>query len=206
MDVEHVHEEEEGTRGIACVEPALQLLHQIDLFYVEETEIAKYVTIIECKYRKTEKVEQEDVQKLAYVKNSVRAHKAIMVASSEFTSGAHAVAKNEEIALLLIKPQVDLAPTPTGATVDQLFDQARMALQSASGTAQYSMTVVHRLHSDPNESSRDLVAALLADPKVREVAEKAFEDPEVRRTAQRLIDENPGIAREASRLIGKFFG
>jgi hypothetical protein len=67
------------------------------------------------------------------------------------------------------------------------------------------MTVVHKLVADPSDSGTDLVAALLSDPTVREVAEKALEDPEVRKTAQRLIDENPDAAREASRLLGRFF-
>ena len=38
------------------------LQHQIDLFYVQETEVAKYVTIIECKYRGTRPVDQPLVQ------------------------------------------------------------------------------------------------------------------------------------------------
>ena len=76
--------------------------HQVDLFFVQETEVVEYITIIECKYRESRPVDQALVQNLAFVRDSIRAHKAIMVTNKGFTSGAKAVAESQKIALLLI--------------------------------------------------------------------------------------------------------
>ena len=73
--------------------------HQIDLFFIDETEIAEYVTIIECKYRTSRPVDQMLVQNLAFVRDNTRAHKAILVSNQGFTSGAKAVAESQKIAL-----------------------------------------------------------------------------------------------------------
>src|SRR5437867_2678095 len=78
-----------------------QVRHQVDLFFTERIGDADYLTIIECKYHESSKVEQEDVAKLAHTKLSLRAAKAILVTNTGFTSGADALAASERIALLV---------------------------------------------------------------------------------------------------------
>jgi len=78
--------------------------HQVDLYFEEETEAARYVTIVECKYRSSSTVDQQDVQNLAFVKSSLQAEKAILVTNRGFTLGAWQVAKNHGIALMIVSP------------------------------------------------------------------------------------------------------
>ena len=100
-------EELQSTHAPGVVLPgASSLQHQIDLFYVQETEVAKYLTIVECKYRASRPVDQQLVQNLAFVRENVRAHKAIMVTNVGFTNGAKAVAESQEIALVVIEPRL----------------------------------------------------------------------------------------------------
>jgi hypothetical protein len=42
-----------------------ELKHQIDLFHIDRTEIADYITVIECKFRGSSPVDQEELAKLA---------------------------------------------------------------------------------------------------------------------------------------------
>ena len=55
-----------------------ELKHQIDLFHVDSTEIADYITIIECKYRTSASIDQEELAKLAFVKSSIKASKPFL--------------------------------------------------------------------------------------------------------------------------------
>lgn len=171
-----------------------EVRHQIDLFYTDRGEVADYLTIIECKYRSADRIDQEEVGKLAFVKASVRASKAILVTNRGFTSGARSVATAENIALLVIDPQVEYREGTPGEDVATLFAAAQ-ALLDRSGS--YQMTVVCRVMPDPNERGRDLIAGLLADPAIRAEADRLLSDPAVRQRVAELARNNPDVARKA---------
>jgi hypothetical protein len=178
------------------------LKHQIDLFHVEETEIAKYITIIECKYRGSGLVDQQELQNLAFVKENVRAHKAIMVTNKGFTSGAMAVAESQEIALLIIEPETAFVPNPAHDGVDEVFATARDFLRQRS-TSAYKIVVTRKLTSDPNSSAFEGLEELLSDPDVNRQAQALLEDPSVKEHARRLAAENPDLLKSAMDFLGK---
>lgn len=178
------------------------LKHQIDLYHVKETEIAKYTTIIECKYRSSGLVDQQEMQNLAFVKENTRAHKAIMVTNKGFTSGAKAVADSQEIALLVIEPAEASIPHASASDVDEVFAAAQEYLARKSTTA-YKMTVTRKICSDSSSSVFDSLDELLADPEVRRQAEKLLDDPNIRKQASRIAADNPDIARKAMDFFNK---
>ncbi len=180
---------------------ASSLQHQIDLFYVQETEVAKYLTIVECKYRGSRPVDQPLVQNLAFVRDNVRAHKAIMVTNAGFTSGAKAVAESQEVALLVVEPRLSAFESPKGDNVDELF--AAIQVQLSRQPRGYNIEVVRKLHGDPGDGPRDLVAGLLADPEIRRQAADMLRDPSVRDTARKLAADNPDLARKATDFFRK---
>jgi len=173
------------------------LKHQIDLIYFQDNEIAEYITIIECKFRSSDLVDQPEVQNLVFVKGSVRAHKAIMVTNNGFTSGARAVAKSHRVALLIIKPEFELSQKYDD--VDELFDAVRSKVRSSSGN--YNMAVCQKFGPDPNDRGMDIVEQLLADPTVRDAVESLLDDAGVRDTVQRLIHDRPDIANKAMDIL-----
>jgi len=180
-----------------------EFVHQIDWFHVDGTEVAEYITIIECKYRSSSKVDQEDLAKLAFVKSSMKASKAIMVSNQGFTKGAQALAKAERIALLTISLDEYLDETisdvDTSQVVDDLYNQVSAAVQVQKNN--YEVVVVQRLLGDSNEGGLDIVKGLLRDPAIRQKAEELLRDPEVRNTVERVVRENPDIARKAQDLL-----
>lgn len=84
-----------------------QYHHQIDLYWETNNDLCQYLNIANAKWRGSAKVEQSEVLLLQQVKMDVDAHKAMMITSSEFTSGAEAVAKDKGIALHIVKPTFD---------------------------------------------------------------------------------------------------
>jgi Restriction endonuclease len=176
------------------------LEHQIDLFYVDETEVAEYVTIIECKYRESRPVDQALLQNLAFVRDSMRAHKAIMVSNQGFTKGARAVAESQRIALLTVEPKGEYEPTPSHSDADALFAVIQSELDRAPRN-NYEVVVVCKLHDD-GTGGRDLISELLADPRIREKATEMLRDPTVRDTV-RVAAENPELARKAMGFLGR---
>lgn len=174
--------------------------HQIDLFYVDETEVAEYVTIIECKYRSSRPVDQTLLQNLAFVRNNTRAHKAIMVSNQGFTDGAYKVAESQKIALLTIEATSEYMPARPNTDVDSLFCAIQAEIDRTPKS--YDIVVVQKLHSD-GTGGRDLISDLLADPQIRQKAAELLRDPQVRETAQRLAAENPDLARKAMDFLRK---
>lgn len=168
--------------------------HQVDLFYVQETEVAEYVTIVECKYRESRPVDQTLVQNLAFVRDSMRAHKAIMVTNKGFTGGAKAVAESQQIALLVVEPSLSDFTPPEGVEIDELFAAIQAELSREPRCC--NVVVVQKLHGDPGDT-RDLIAGLLADPEIRRHAEGLLRDPGVRDAARKLAADNPDLARKA---------
>lgn len=181
-----------------------ELKHQIDLFHIDSTEIADYITIIECKYRTSELVDQEELAKLAFVKSSIKASKAILVSNLGFTAGARSLATSERIALLKIEPDeklsADVATVTERPRTDSLLNEILHKIESRPTCC--STTVVCRLMPDPNDRGLDIVDKLLSDPNVRNEVEKLVRDPEVRRRASDLLRDNPDLERRARDILG----
>ena len=174
--------------------------HQIDLFHVDENEIAEYVTIIECKYRESRPVDQTLLQNLAFVRDSTRAHKAIMVSNRGFTKGAHAVAESQKIALLTIEPTAEYEPTRSTSDVDALFRAIQSEIDRAPNS--YDVVVVCKCRDD-GTGGRNLISELLADPNIRSKAAEMIRDPQVQDTARQIAAENPDLVRKAMDFFGK---
>jgi hypothetical protein len=86
--------------------------HQIDLYWETGDEIAQYLNIANAKWRGSDRVDQPEVLLLAKVREKVHAHKAFMLSSIGFTSGAVAAARDEGIALHLVTPAIDTSLLP----------------------------------------------------------------------------------------------
>lgn len=87
--------------------------HQIDFYWESETELSLLLQIADAKWRGTDKVDQPEVLLLHQVKEDINAHKAFMLTSQGYTSGAKAVAENKGVALHIVKPNFETANLPT---------------------------------------------------------------------------------------------
>ena len=179
----------------ATLPGAKELQHQIDLMFIQDSEIAEYLTIFECKYRGSGLVDQPDIQNLAFVRESMRAHKAIMVTNHGFTGGAKAVAESQRIALLVVTPNVDISDCTSSEEANAVFHAIQTRLRDRPGS--YNMTVVAKFGPDPNDRGTDVIEQLLADPQVRRVVADALSRPDVQEAAGRIIRDNPDITRKA---------
>ncbi len=81
--------------------------YNIDLHYTFNIENFEYLTIIECKHWNTS-ISRDLVLTLDSKRNSLKAHKAIMVTSKGFQSGAITFAKNNSIGLIKITQNGDI--------------------------------------------------------------------------------------------------
>jgi hypothetical protein len=86
--------------------------HQIDLYWETGSEIATYLHIANAKWRASEKIRQSDVELLQHVRQKVAAHKAFLITNSGFTAGAIAAAKDEGIALHIVRHDFESADLP----------------------------------------------------------------------------------------------
>src|SRR5262245_23733131 len=91
-----------------------QYHHQIDLYWETGDDVCLYLNIANAKWRASAKVDQGEVLLLQQVKQELSAHKAVMIANTEFTSGAEAVAQDKGIALHIVQPAFE--PTVLSAT------------------------------------------------------------------------------------------
>lgn len=116
--------------------------HQIDLYWETGNAVALYLNIANAKWRGTERVDQPDVLLLQQVRQQVAAHKAFMITNVGFTRGAVAAAKDQGIALHILKPQFDSSILPRR---DRAAIQAALAAERAR-TRQplHSLHVEHR--------------------------------------------------------------
>ena len=78
--------------------------YQIDLYWETEDDLGLYLHIANAKWRGNDKVDQPEVLLLQQVKQKAAAHKALMLTNQGYTAGAVAVAKDEGIALHIVKP------------------------------------------------------------------------------------------------------
>ncbi|RIE15885.1 hypothetical protein [Candidatus Cryosericum septentrionale] len=113
--------------------------HQIDLYWETGDEIAQYLNIANAKWRASDKVDQPDVMLLAKVREKVAAHKAFMISSVGFTSGAVATAQDEGIALHVVRPAIDTSSLPRGDR--GAIREALRQVESSGSRPLYSHTV-----------------------------------------------------------------
>jgi hypothetical protein len=116
--------------------------HQIDLYWEIESELVKYLHIANAKWRGDDKVDQPEVLLLQQVKQKVAAHKALILTTQGYTKGAVAAAKDEGIALHIVKPNFDFSILPIQS---QIAIQAKLQeIASASNQPVFLNEVVHK--------------------------------------------------------------
>jgi hypothetical protein len=116
--------------------------HQIDLYWETEDDVAQHIHIANAKWRSSDKVDQPDVMLLQKVKEKVAAHKGVMITSTDFTTGAVAAAKDEGIALHIVRPDFD---TSLLATKDRQLILAKIQeLASARTQPVFEHTLIHK--------------------------------------------------------------
>lgn len=175
--------------------------HQIDLLYIDENKIAEYTTIIECKYHKSRKANQGEADKLAYVKSSLRASKAILVTNLGFTAGAESVAETEKIALLVITPNINVDKIDKGFRGDDLFRAIDTRIQESSDA--YGFDVKRKIASDPNDRSIDLVSELISQPTIRHQAVIFPRHSGVQKVVKQVTRGTPAIVRKTPGIFKK---
>lgn len=116
--------------------------HQIDLYWEIQTELSSYLHIANAKWRGSDKVDQPEVLLLQKVKEKVAAHKALVITTQGYTAGAVAAAKDEGIALHIVKPNIQATQLPTRG---RALIQARLQeISSSSSQPIFLHEVVHR--------------------------------------------------------------
>jgi hypothetical protein len=137
--------------------------HQIDLYWETSDAIAMYLNIANAKWRAAARVEQGEVLLLQQVKQKVAAHKAFMITSVGFTTGAIAAAKDDGIALHIVTPNFDVSELPRGDRV-AIQRSLRERASQAAGTL-YSHHVEHRgLGFDAEAPAAASTASTVARP------------------------------------------
>ena len=115
-------------------------VRQVDLCWETETQVGRYLTIADAKYRARFKIDQDAVVTLQRVKEDVGAQKAMIIASTEFTRGAIETAKHFGIALHILRPMAKFNGLHRS---DREIMQQRLAeLAKASRAPLYRHTVV----------------------------------------------------------------
>ena len=100
----------ESRRIKAATQPGLpEYTHQID-FYWEEVKVALYKNMADAKWRgDSKKVPLREIRNLQQVKEDIKVHKAWLITNTDFTRTTRNFANNNEIALLIIRPNFDYA-------------------------------------------------------------------------------------------------
>jgi hypothetical protein len=139
MDIEKIN----SVRIPNPARPGLpQYQHQIDLYWETESSLGLYLHIANAKWRVSDKVDQPEVLLLQQVKQQVGAHKAMMLTSVGFTAGAIAVAKDQGVALHIVKPNFEVSML---TAQDRSGIQANlMRIASASSQPIFSHEIVHK--------------------------------------------------------------
>lgn len=115
-----------------------EFTHQIDQYWETGPAAALYVNIANAKWRTTDKADQPEVLAVHAVKEMIRAHKALLLTSTDFTAGARGLAAQHGIGLHIVRATFDHARIPLG-------DRAAMRAAIMSLAAKpYTFEVVHR--------------------------------------------------------------
>ncbi|MDE0316411.1 MAG: restriction endonuclease [Candidatus Poribacteria bacterium] len=96
----------------SAIRPGLdEYKNQIDLCWEYEDKLTRNFTIVNAKWRSSEKdkVDQPDVLLIQQVKQEIAANKAMIITNTDFTSGARKAAKNHGIALHIVCPDSEHA-------------------------------------------------------------------------------------------------
>ena len=101
-----------------------------------------YLHIANAKWRSSEKVDQPEVLLLQKVKEKVAAHKALMLTNQGYTAGAIAAAKDDGIALHIVKPNLIADNLPEKDRTG--IQESLLANSSASKKPIYHHEIVHR--------------------------------------------------------------
>ncbi len=118
--------------------------HQIDLYWETQDGLALYLNIANAKWRGSAKVGQGEILLLQQVKQETGAHKAFMLTSTVFTSGAVGVAKHKNIALHIVRPNLNVSSLPEN---DRAAIQAALLEADPSvGEAICLHEIVHRAY------------------------------------------------------------
>ena len=117
--------------------------HQIDLRWEDGNELTENKYIANAKWRSSAKIDQGDVLLLQKVKEKVAANKAVMITNIGFTEGAEAVAKDEGIALHIVRPDFDIAILDPDLK-DRTVIQAQFQKLSTNDKSPYTYEIVHR--------------------------------------------------------------
>jgi len=167
--------------------------HQIDLYWVSNDPIADYINIANAKWRSsdTDKVDQPDVLLLSKIREKVAAHKAVMITSTSFTSGARAAAEDEGIGLYIVQPRFDIGILPAN---DRAEIQARLQELGTEETASLLYSeVVHRAFDWSESQTRP-----------RRPASGGYSNRVATPTSNRAVSSpaNRAIAPGGNRIIG----
>lgn len=112
--------------------------HQIDHYWETGSDAVLYVNIANAKWHTTDKADQGEVLAVHAVKEIIRANKALLITSTDFTSGARGLAAQHNIGLHVVRATFDHARIPLG-------DRAAMrAAITSLATKPYTFEVVHR--------------------------------------------------------------
>ncbi len=117
--------------------------HQIDLRWEDGNELTENKYIANAKWRSSAKIEQGDILLLQKVKEKVAANKAVMITSVGFDKGAEAAAKDEGIALHIVRPDFDHAILDLGLK-DRKVIQTQFQKFSTTDKRPYTYEIVHR--------------------------------------------------------------
>jgi len=116
--------------------------HQIDLWWETSGGLATYTNIANAKWRTGRKIGEGDVVLLQKVREKVSAHKAVIITNTGFTRGAIASAKDDQIALHVLKPEFDpsVLPRRDRPAIQRVLDD----IKSQTAQPLWSHNVVER--------------------------------------------------------------
>jgi hypothetical protein len=136
--------------------------HQIDLYWETESNMALYLHIADAKWRGDTKVDQPEVMLLQQVKEKVAAHKAMMLTNLGYTAGAVAVAKDEGIALHIVRPDFPIGLLPKR---DSVMIQGKLnEIANSSATPIFLHEIVHKAFDFREGASQAQVSSPLSGP------------------------------------------
>ena len=145
----HVLSREYGIR-IASIQtghlrgPSGATQHQIDLYWRSSDGICEFLCFANAKFKKN-KVELRDMMTLLGVQREIRAHKAMLITNTGFTEACQAMARENGVALLIVRPAADLdvAGLPALASVANAAERIEAGFVRRTSPA-YRMGVVNK--------------------------------------------------------------
>jgi len=170
------------------------LSHQIDLMLIEETSLGEYITIIECKYRSKPdvKVTRRDVEKLAFVRNSLRASKALLMTNTGFDGGARTLAVSERIGLIVVRPNIRVQ------RYDFMTEEREchaMARDLEGRPARYDRHIITKSMRAPNQTGPDAIDRFFRVPRANPFRNHSGDYPQPGGLAAADRSQGPGIYR-----------